>query len=235
MTDGPKPHSWWHTLHGVLTAIAGIITAIAGLVVALYQAGLFKGQQSMVAPISTPTVESTARGLSPKTETTQGGGGISESSVAPSPKPLLSKPVNLLASENGGHLIVASGDDWLRTIDGKEGFNQISYGLSQQSDAVYAFRDEKLASIEMFTMLINQTGDNNVKEFELFVGSTSPTGPFESLGVLTTQNVKLFKTPYQEFKFSQVTAKYLKIKLLSTYNFPHPRVDEVQAFGRILE
>jgi hypothetical protein len=61
---------------------------------------------------------------------------------------------------------------------------------------------------------------NNVKEFELLQGNESPTGFFQSIGKFQTQNVKLFENPYQEFKFSPVTAKYLKVKILSTYGLP---------------
>ncbi|HEX9819998.1 MAG TPA: hypothetical protein VGD07_10330 [Methylomirabilota bacterium] len=38
-----RTKSWWHTLPGVLTAIAGVVTAVAGLVVALGQVGLLGG------------------------------------------------------------------------------------------------------------------------------------------------------------------------------------------------
>ena len=130
-------------------------------------------------------------------------------------------------------MIVASGDDWLWTIDGKTAFNQISYGLASQSEAVYAFKDEKPATVEMFTMYIDGTGDANVKEFELFVASDSPIGPFDSIGKFQTQNVKLYRTPFQEFPLQPVKAKYMKIKLHSSYGFTHPQVMEVQLFGRL--
>ncbi|TBW01552.1 hypothetical protein E0E52_20715 [Azotobacter chroococcum] len=224
MSDEQEPHSWWQSLPGVLTALTGIITAVGGLVLAFHQAGFILGgrdQEPISSPISPPKVE--AR-IDPQIK-----------SAEPTASPLSSKPINLLAPENGGHLIVASGDDWLKTIDGKEDINQISYGLSDQREAVYAFKEEKLAAIESFKILINEASDSNVKEFELFAGSASPVGSFESLGVFATQNVKLFKAPYQEFKLQQVTARYLKIKILSTYGFPHPILLEVQAFGRIIE
>lgn len=38
--DPSPPPSWWHTMPGLLTALAGAITAIAGLIIALSQAGL---------------------------------------------------------------------------------------------------------------------------------------------------------------------------------------------------
>jgi len=157
----------------------------------------------------------------------------STSNTSPTPASRTSKGINLLAMERGGHLIVASGDDWAGTIDGKEGYNQISYGLTSQSEAVYAFKGEQSATIDRFTMLIPGTDDHHVKEFELFLGNDSLTGPFDSLGKFQTQNVKLLKTPYQEFTFPPVKGKYLKIKLLSTYGGLHPAVHEIQLFGRL--
>ena len=141
----------------------------------------------------------------------------------------ISGAINLLAPENGGHVLVASSDDWAGTINGNEGGTQISYGLG--TSAVFAFKDERPATFDMFTMLIPGTQNNNVKEFELLQGNESPTGLFQSIGKFQTQNVKLFEKPYQEFKFSPVTAKYLKVKILSTYDSPHPWVFQFQLFG----
>ena len=140
--------------------------------------------------------------------------------------------IDLLSSENGGHVLVASSDDWARTIDGRESGAQISYGLGKS--AVFAFKDERPATFDTFAILITGTEMNNVKEFELLQGNESPTGFFQSIGKFQTQNVKLFNTPYQEFKFSPVTAKYLKIKIVSTWSgFPHPWVNQWQLFGAL--
>ena len=35
MTKDLKPHSWWQTIPGILTAIAAVLTAVTGLIVAL--------------------------------------------------------------------------------------------------------------------------------------------------------------------------------------------------------
>lgn len=40
MTESPKSPSWWHTLPGVLTALAAVITAISGLAALLFQSGI---------------------------------------------------------------------------------------------------------------------------------------------------------------------------------------------------
>jgi hypothetical protein len=139
------------------------------------------------------------------------------------------KQINLFAPENGVQLLAASSDRWKITIDGKEDWQYIDLG----KEAVYGFKDERPATFDLFTMLIMETTDMNVKEFELLAGNDSPTGTFESIGKFQTQNVKLFKTPYQEFKFPAVTARFLKIKVLSTYGFSSASACEFQLFGSL--
>lgn len=41
MSEDTKPHGFWRSVPGILTAVTGIITATAGLVAVLNQAGLF--------------------------------------------------------------------------------------------------------------------------------------------------------------------------------------------------
>jgi hypothetical protein len=242
MTDDRPKGGWWQTVPGVLTATATVITAIAGLIVALYQSGFFQQHKPNPAPETAPaaSVETTSAESARSPPAESPGATPAESHAASTQSPLNSpsqpapKPVNLLSAENGGQLIITSGDDWFGTIDGKEGFNQIGHGLADQSEAVFAFKDERSATIERFTMLIGRTQGNNVKQFELFVSDDSPTGPFVSLGKFQTQNFKVLKTPYQEFTFPPVKAKYLKIKLLSTHDsFPHPDLWEIQLFGHL--
>jgi hypothetical protein len=146
------------------------------------------------------------------------------------------KLVNLLSAEKGGHVITATGDEWLATIDGDKRYNEILYAIGEKDEAVYGFKDEKKARLQMFTMLINETHSRNVKEFELFVSDESPTGPFLSIGKFQTQNMKLYKTPFQQFNFPQVSARYFKVKLLSTHSgINHALVDEIQLFGKLEE
>ncbi len=120
---------------------------------------------------------------------------------------------NLLAASVGGQLLVAPDDDWNKTIDGKEDYVLLRPG----QEAVFAFKDEKPATFDRFATLVSETADWNLKEFELLAGDESPTGTFRSIGTFTVQNAKMLKSPYQEFKFDPVTAKYLKIKLNSNY------------------
>jgi hypothetical protein len=139
-------------------------------------------------------------------------GGMAGQQSEPGPGALSqSKGINLLAPENGGQLLLVPSDHWLETIDGKEN------GFWIGGEAVYAFKDERQATFGTFTVLIPETQNYNVKEFELLAGNDSPTGRFESIGRFQTQNIKFVKRPYQEFKFPPVHARYLKVKILSSH------------------
>ncbi len=120
--------------------------------------------------------------------------------------------INLLAQNNGGQLIVANSDLWLKTIDGDEKNWEYAIG-----EAVFNFKDDRPATFDTFTVLIPSTDGLNLKEFELLFGNDSPTGHFESIGKFQTQNLKLFRSPYQVFTFSPVTAKYLKVRSLANH------------------
>jgi hypothetical protein len=139
--------------------------------------------------------------------------------------------INLFGPGAGTRILVASSDNWKYTIDNSEDLRQIDHGIGME--AVYGFKDDRPATFDEFTMLIQGTETFNIKEFELLAGNDSPTGEFNSIGRFQTQNVKLFKTPYQEFRFTPVTAKYLKFKLVSTYDWPHPNIYEFQLFGSL--
>jgi hypothetical protein len=123
------------------------------------------------------------------------------------------KRINLLAAENGGQVLVASSDAWAKMVDGDE--NQYVYIGS--GEGVYAFKDEQPAVFDMFTVLIKETNEFNLNEFELLSGNDSPLGRFDSIGKFKTQNGKLFKTPFQEFAFPAVRARYLKVRSLTNH------------------
>ncbi len=66
----PSKQSWWHTIPGILTAVAGLITAVTGMIIALHQIGVFGGesetstaatQQSSTPASTTTTAENNTR------------------------------------------------------------------------------------------------------------------------------------------------------------------------------
>jgi hypothetical protein len=127
--------------------------------------------------------------------------------------------------KNGGQAVVVPDDAWLQTIDGKD---DDPAGLTMKSDdyflartfppgeeAIFGFKDERPATFDTFSVLIPKAG-NNLKEFELLVADESIAGQFRSVKKCETVNAKIVaKKGCQECLFDTVTAKYLKVKLLS--------------------
>ena len=136
---------------------------------------------------------------------------------------------NLLSPDNGGQIVAAARADWARLIDGDEDQGVWVDG----GEGVFAFKDERPARFGTFAVLVPDTNDVNLKSFELFAGNDSPTGPFTSIGKFDTQNLRLFKSPYQEFRFQPVTAKYLKVRSLASHRGDNGavRAYEFQLFG----
>jgi hypothetical protein len=136
--------------------------------------------------------------------------------------------IDLLAAANGAHLVRAPHENWMQPIDGSEAWDYIT-----GDEAVYAFKDEKPATFDTFAMLITETRAWNIKTFELLTASTSPAGPFESLGTFETQNVRLFPSPWQKFTFPPVRARYLKVKVLALHRPAGPtQIEQWQLLGR---
>lgn len=225
-----EKQNWWQTLPGILTAIAGTITAITGLIIAVNQTGFLNNHKEKATQ--------TPGSISPRTTTDNKANAFQKENinVAQKDKNLnsestVSNEINLLEPEEGGQILAASSEYWANTIDGKNNWFQL-YG-SMGQNAVYGFKENKSATFNTFKMYINETEIYNIKEFELFAGNESPTGSFTALGKFTTQNIKLFTTPFQEFKFNPVTAKYLKVKILSTYGGSNPSAYEFQLWGTL--
>src|SRR5262249_3780382 len=100
-------------------------------------------------------------------------------------------------------------------------------------EGVYGFKDGRPATFDTFTVYVNGTSPNNVKEFELLTADVLG-GPYNSIGTFTTQNLRMLKSLYQEFKFEPVTAKHLKVKLLSNHGGDtYIRAHEFQLFGEL--
>jgi hypothetical protein len=142
--------------------------------------------------------------------------------------------INLLSKNNGGQVVVATNEGWFKTIDGNE---KRAVQFSRDDLVVYAFKDEQPAAFDTFAVLIPWKGDN-LKEFELLAGNDSPTGVFDSIGKFTTVNALVVRSPYQEFKFPPITAKYLKLQIVSGWGtFSNSPIDVYQfkLFGRLKE
>jgi hypothetical protein len=226
-----RSRHWSKTMWGVL---AGVVAGVIGSLAVLHQTGFFEKQhpQSQNQVQSTPSMTNIA-----PAPTKRGPGGTEEQAAsvakpAPSTQPR-SSVMNVLSAENGGHVVVATNDQWPYAIDGDEkNWQYIDIGVVG-SWAVYGFKNDKPATFDTFKVLILGTDSWNLKEFELLAGNDSATGKFESIGKFQTQNIRFFKEPYQEFKFPPVKARYLKVKVISSHGFSSVGVYEFQLLGAL--
>jgi hypothetical protein len=143
--------------------------------------------------------------------------------------------VNLLAPEEGGQLLAAPSESWRKITSGKEDdWIEIKAGTNADSDAVYAFKDKKPARFHKLTVLISSSNDYNPKDIDVLAGNEGPNGSFASVGKCTLTNRLLFETRYQECALPPTTARYVKLKVLSSYHFnAWAHVPQIRLFGRL--
>ena len=107
---------------------------------------------------------------------------------------------------------------------------------------MFGFKDDRSATFDTFTVFVPGTNNHNIKDFQLLAGNESPTGRFESIGKFSTQNERVMQLregrlqAHQEFHFAPVTAKYVKIRLLSGWGATldrSPYVSEFRLFGKL--
>jgi len=127
---------WWKTMPGLAIATTGVIAIGLTLVVALSRSGILhqvdQGAQFTDKGTSGQATLSKPPGRAPRPASNKAG------------------RINLLAPENGGHLVVASNETWAVTIDGKEEGAFIDGGTNIGQEAVYAFKDKWPATFDTF-------------------------------------------------------------------------------------
>jgi hypothetical protein len=156
-------------------------------------------------------------------------GKLDEAAVALAP-PAAAGGIDLLAPANGGALLAAPNDEWGKLNDGKP-----DRATTYAGEGVWGFRDGKPATFDRFEILIPARDQYNVQQFELFAGDDGPTGSFRSLGVFTTQNVKLMQAPYQAFAVPPTTAKYFKVALQKDWGGGYIAAYDIRLFGTLDE
>jgi hypothetical protein len=215
--ESPSSRRW-----NMSSVLAGVAIGVIGSIAALYQTGFFESQAPTPSEIRSSTTP-------PRTGEDPSPSGVEALTAGQS----RSRALNLLSAEHGGHVVVATNDSWRQTVDGDEkSWQYIDIGVAG-SWAVFAFKDGKPASFDTFKVLIAGAESWNLNEFELLAGNDSPTGNFEPIGKFRTQNVRFFNDPYQEFKFSPVKARYLKVRVISSHGFSSVGAHEFQLIGRL--
>ncbi len=158
---------------------------------------------------------------------------IKEETIVVEEPPEILNAVNLLAQENGGHVLWSNQDVWMKTNDGEEH----KFLIRPVAEAVYAFKYKQMANFDTFTAFIPGTDKNNLKDFELLTTTSDPQiGPFHLVGLFRAEDTRFDGSNYQTFKFPRVTARYLKVKLLSNYGQEVPTgLYEFKLPGELIE
>lgn len=140
--------------------------------------------------------------------------------------------LNLLSPRNGGELITADNALWASSVDGDESTN-LWVNASATSEAVFAFKDGRPATIEAVEILVAGTHPNNVSELEVLTGNDAPDGRFERLQVFTPRNILIVKERYQRFVFPPRTARYIKARVLKAHGGFTKVLAEWRVLGRL--
>jgi len=141
--------------------------------------------------------------------------------------------INLLAPEHGGQLLSAPSESWRKITSGQED-EWIEIRTGADADAVYAFKDKKPARFHKLAVLIVGSNDYNPKEIEILAGDEGPNGSFRSVGKCALTNRLLFETRYQECELTLTTARFVKLKFVSSYHFnAWAHIPQVRLVGRL--
>lgn len=221
-TPQPQPDPTPHKAHGpgrlTLLGTMGIV-ALVGLLAAGAMQWMARQAHTDAPSSPTPTVPSVpspAVGSNagsadvtppvPAQESLPSGSSGSTSAAAAAGR------MNLIAPANGGEMVTAPHEQWNAVIDDKDN----TYAWVDSGEGVFAFKEGRAATFDTFAVLVPNTGDNNLRDFELLVADDL-AGPFRSIGTFATQNVRIMRNPYQEFRFAPVKAKYLKVRALKSH------------------
>jgi len=209
----------WNDLGVVFERLNDLTSARAA-----YQAALAKDPGFTLAKSNLTRLESAAAPIA-------AGSAKSASTVAAAS----ANDINLLAPEEGGQLLAAPSESWRKITSGKEDdWIEIRTGTDADSDAVYAFKDKKPARFHKLTVLISGSNDFNPKDIDVLAGNEGPKGSFAPVGKCTLTNRLLFETRYQECELPPTTARYVKLKVLSSYHFnAWAHVPQIRLFGRL--
>lgn len=155
-----------------------------------------------------------------------------QTDAAPPPSP--KARVNILSARAGAEIMAGADPHWSQTIDEKlESIGGDLSGLRVGHEAVFKFRGGAAATFDTFAVFIPETSDRHPKEIELSAAD-APTGPFRPVGTFNIANGKL-RDGWQEFKFSETTATFVKIKLTSNHGALLGRLHlyEIRLYGEL--
>ena len=147
---------------------------------------------------------------------------------------LKGKRINLLSPKNGGEPLILSNPGWKIITNDNDKDIRLFVGSGK---ATYGFLDERTATFDMFKLLIIREDGFNIKKIKLSYSNDSPESKdFTLIGTFDTYNGLLTRTPFQEFTFDPVKAKYFRFEPLEIHRggkIGNIRLGEIQLMGAL--
>jgi hypothetical protein len=225
---------WWRTPAGIAVGAGVFLAGVAVLVIALRQVGLLGGAAPDAPNAALPAVAPSAGVQSPVAtppDTVRPAAAPPEGSAEVKAASAVAR-TNLLDPEEGGTLVIASEDSWRKVMERR----LQSTIIASQGFAVFAFRNEKPATIDAVGVYVESSDMHNLKEMAVYAADQSETGPFRKIAVLTVPNYRNMRAPFHEFKVEPFTARYVKLELISWQadgGLPNGYVGNMQLLGTL--
>jgi len=149
------------------------------------------------------------------------------------------EPDDLIAQVNGGIRVASTNKGFQSLNDGQDA--PIKAWFKPGDEAVFAFKDEQPATIRSFSLPVLESSPKNLKGFDLYISTDSPTSGWQKVGTYDLPNMVFEGRRYHVFNLdSPVVARYIKFKVFSGYGHeeyavnwagPAIRLYELKVFG----
>jgi hypothetical protein len=183
------------------------------LLIGLKQVGWLGGTESSAVESSAAAAGTVAQSA-PREVTPEGPAEVAGSTAETrSAGPPLAD-VNLLLPENGGRVLQADHQNWQIAIASQPA----SASLNVNGFAVFELGRGKSTRFDTFATYVAETNQYNVKELVLLTSDVAASGPFRPLTQVTIPNVRDMQNPFHEFPVGPVSARYVKVQVVSIHN-----------------
>ena len=215
------------SLHTRVFALGMLLLGFAALLLVFRQLGwIGKVQDAPTAAneaappmVATGVPQHDAEATQVPARTSPGAGFVDEPVPARAPSmPPAAARINLFDPQNGAQVVAAAEENW-RNIVAMQPVTCTS--LSARSFVVIELRDDPPARFDTLAVHVDYSSDYNLKTLAVLVAARE-TGPFTEAAEFEVPNYRNMRTPFHEFRFAPVTARFVKLEIRGFYHGAGP-------------